>query len=424
MLIPEVDLATVSMSRFRPNELPILKVLSSVEESKKHVELRSNNSGKRWDFYPITKTTVAVFTHAAYWLRGTPSRTGNFVKVDDPVPSSIVGTKIYREPHIRCQVTYDFDITRDRSLENCSRVVDELASLQDKIGGDIPRRDWKSAYGGKFQMTCPLLEWRTQWNANSVAEGRYSYDVHPDILQAVADSTKFIPSLSAPARLLALEDGKLVDLETTDFPSLGEGDVVWMSFSICIVVTPVAWWPEYNPQDIVRIARYEPDPVGSSNVIQITRTRPPVRPRVTPLTLGDANFLDDASCPPEEASSEPVDNENMSPNASLNHSETEAHETAESDKSSVTLSDDNYEMIGIDQEEVTHVEGGTASTNYSEIPVIQRNDPEDGVPGEGIQETSLLSSFKRKIEDSSTLESEEGKGTIPKKRVNKGRKGK
>ncbi|KAI0069921.1 hypothetical protein K474DRAFT_1574821, partial [Panus rudis PR-1116 ss-1] len=198
----------------------------------------------------------AVLSWAGVYAGGFDMDTGNFVPENEKIPPSVPETRAQRAVNWKCAWMQTVNTSSDRSLYEIQAALERHACTIGSFNPDRrPRRDFQNGEdieaSKRYSMQTPMFLRRSD-KPQTLAELHKSEKMtfHPWIQNAKKGS--YFPSPHKPT-ILELKDGCLHDIHRCKPPYLQEGDVIWFSVRVAVVLNSNNWWTEMTPVEIIRV---------------------------------------------------------------------------------------------------------------------------------------------------------------------------
>jgi len=120
--------------------------------------------------------------------------------------------------------------------------------------GNRKRRQWQD---GKVQTNRQKYIFASKMFVKNNGDGKVPYDVHPWVLDAVADQKdgqKWKPN-PEKTKILSYANDIMMPIGFSNEPVLRRGDVVWISFKMAFGTVGDFWGPEIIPLEIIKVGK-------------------------------------------------------------------------------------------------------------------------------------------------------------------------
>ncbi|KAF7798113.1 hypothetical protein EIP86_009328 [Pleurotus ostreatoroseus] len=261
------------------NEISML----GLEGAKTHL-LPLNQS--RFALFERNERQLALFHHVGVWAWGNSFETGNYLphgaSTMDALPESRRETNV----NFRCQFTFAFDTSKDGSLWELQTAVERFALSDAQFNtAQKPRRAWQGerdeSANRRYLLNIPMFFQKGKGGAPPLP-----YEPHPLVQKALEDNPTWYANPERP-KPFSMEGKKLVDLKDATEPTFRRGDVVWMTFSVQLILGAKAWWTELVPKCFVRVGRVPMDTSTLDATLSVSPTT------ISVFSVGNFEFSDD-----------------------------------------------------------------------------------------------------------------------------------
>ena len=208
----------------------------------------------------------ALTSDASLPLLSTPARTAHYGSC-----------KRYVRCHAQTLFTYSF-----------SQAVERFALSDAQFNtAQKPRRAWQGERDESANRRY-LLNIRMFFQKGKGGAPPLPYEPHPLVQKALEDNPTWYANPERP-KPFSMEGKKLVDLKDATEPTFRRGDVVWMTFSVQLILGAKAWWTELVPKCFVRVGRVPMD----TSTLDATLSVPPTT--ISVFSVGNFEFSDDGT---------------------------------------------------------------------------------------------------------------------------------